>query len=242
MISRRRFLAVAAGGLGSAAVAGAQGSKPPRVGVLANNWSPKLEGFRQGLRALGYVEGQTILIELRDAGGRPEQLPPLAAELVRLPVDVIAAPDPPSAAAAKAATATIPIVIRSSDDPVATGFVASLARPGGNVTGVYSLYGELGPKRLELLKQAIPGLARVGVLWSPRVAGLVSHWKGTAAAAGRLGLLAESLEVQGVDDLARAFELAVRRRGDHAERSAHRHESRADRAARGRSPDARDVR
>src|SRR5690349_12011064 len=152
-MDRRAFLG-ALGLLAAPLAAQAQRAvKLPRIGLLANNPSPHLVAFEQGLRELGYVEGQSILVERRIADGRSSRLPALAAQLVNLRVDLIVAPDPPSTLAAKGATMSIPIVMRSSDDPVQVGLVASLAKPGGNITGVYSLLAELEPKRLELLKE-----------------------------------------------------------------------------------------
>jgi putative ABC transport system substrate-binding protein len=180
-----------------------------RIGLLSNNRGPHLEAFHRSLRELGYVEGRNLVLEDRSAEGRSERLPNLAAELVRLNVDVLVAPDPPSAAAAKAATKSIPIVIRSSNDPVEAGFVASLARPGGNITGVYSLYAELTPKRLEILKEAIPRLARVAVLWNPDFPGTLPRWDETQIAAKALGLELHSLEVRRSEELEEAFKSAL---------------------------------
>ncbi|MBI2754075.1 MAG: ABC transporter substrate-binding protein [Betaproteobacteria bacterium] len=173
-----------------------------------NTRGPHLHAFSSGLRGLGYVEGRNIVVELRSADGNTERLPELAAALASLRVDVLVAPDPPSTFAAKAATKTIPIVMRSSNDPVEMGLVSSLARPGGNVTGVYSLYAELTPKRLELLKEAIPGLTRVAVLWNPEFRGSQVVWRDTQAAAKALGLTLHSLEVRRPEDLEGAFRAA----------------------------------
>jgi putative tryptophan/tyrosine transport system substrate-binding protein len=128
--------------------------------------APSLEAFRQGLRELGYVEGQTIAMEYRYADGKAEQLPALAADLVRVTVDVIVTWGTPATQAAKQATTTIPIVIGAALDLVATGLVASLARPGGNITGVTSSIVESNAKALEVFKEAVPGVARVAVLWN----------------------------------------------------------------------------
>jgi putative ABC transport system substrate-binding protein len=179
-----------------------------RIGLLVNNRGPHLHAFTSGLRELGYVEGRNILVELRSADGSTERLPELAAALASLRVDVLVAPDPPSTFAAKAATKTIPIVMRSSNDPVQMGLVSSLARPGGNITGVYSLYAELAPKRLELLKEAIPGLRRVAVLWNPEWRGTVTVWRDIQLAAKALGLELHSLEVRRPDELEGAFHAA----------------------------------
>ena len=147
-----------------------QAAKVARIGILTINRpaAPHLtEAFLQGLRDLGYVEGRNIAIEYRDAGGKVERLPALAAELVALKVDVIMGGSTPLALAAKQATRTLPIVFISSGDPVADGLVTSLARPGGNVTGLSSLTPERFGKCLELLTQAAPGVSRVAVLWQP---------------------------------------------------------------------------
>lgn len=141
----------------------------PRIGVLANVRGPAWKAFEEGLREHGYVDGKTITIEWRLAEGRFERLLELAADLVRADVKVILAPAPPYVRAARAATSSIPIVFALVSDPVAEGFVASLARPGGNVTGLSSVTVDLVPKRLELLAEMIPGLSRVAVLtdWDP---------------------------------------------------------------------------
>ena len=146
--------------------AAAKESPPDRISkcyLLSAN-SARIEAFRQGLRELGYVEGKNIVIEYRYAEGKLDRLPALAAELVRLKVDVIVTAGPAATRAAKEATVTIPIVMAQDHDPVGNGFVASLARPGGNITGLSTLAPELSGKRLELLKEIIPRLSRVAVL------------------------------------------------------------------------------
>ena len=193
--------------------ADAQPGRPvPRIGLLANNPSPYLDVLLQALRDLGYVDGQTVVIERRNANARSERLPALAAQLVARHVELIVAPDPPSARAASGATKTIPIVIRSSDDPVEEGLVASLARPGGNVTGLYSLYAELGPKRLELFREALPGLTRVGVLWNPEHPYAAVRLQELQAAARALGVQLLPLDARRAEDLDAAFRAAVRER------------------------------
>jgi putative ABC transport system substrate-binding protein len=163
------------GGLFSPVAAEAQpAAKVPRIGYISPNLAanpPTHEAFRQGLRDLGYVEGRNVVIEYRDAEGKLERLPALAAELVALKVDVIVAPGTAAALAAKQATRTLPIVFTAAVDPVTSGLVTSLARPGGNVTGLSILAPELVGKRLEQLKQAVPGVSRVAVLWQPGVLG-----------------------------------------------------------------------
>src|SRR2546427_7437075 len=151
-----------------------QTAKVARIGFLSLNLAPNphlKEAFRQGLRDLGYVEGRNVVIEYRDAGGKVERLPALAAELIALQVDVILAGGTPQALAAKQATRTLPIVFAAAADPVTDGLVTSLARPGGNVTGLTSLNPELIGKCLEQLKQAVPGVSRVVVLWPPGALG-----------------------------------------------------------------------
>jgi putative ABC transport system substrate-binding protein len=144
-----------------------QPKKVPRIGILhgasASSVAARTEAFREGLRERGYVEGKNILIEYRYAEGKSDRLPVLAAELVRLKVDIIVSTGPIVTRAAKEATSTIPIVMTNEGDPVGTGFVASLARPGGNITGLSTLAPELSGKRLELLKEIIPQLSRVAV-------------------------------------------------------------------------------
>jgi len=171
--TRRAFIGTLAGGLLAAPLA-AEAQAPvkvPRIGYLSalspTDNTDILEAFRQGLHELGYVEGQTIAIEYRFAEGRPERLPALAAELVRLKVDVIVTGPPPAPEAAKQATSTIPIVFAVAGDPVALGLVASVARPGGNITGLSSIAPEVVGKQLELLKEVAPKVSRVAVLQNP---------------------------------------------------------------------------
>ena len=148
-----------------------QPARIPRIGILiapsASFFSARVEALRQRLRELGYVEGKNIVIEYRYAEGKLERLPDLAAELVRLKVDVIVTTGPAAILAAKKASATIPIVFAGAADPVGTGFVSSLARPGGNITGLSIMAPDLDGKRLELLKEAFPKVARVAFLWQP---------------------------------------------------------------------------
>jgi putative ABC transport system substrate-binding protein len=196
----------------------AQAQQPkriPRIGWLEIS-SPNPEVlrliglFRKGLRDLGWFEGQNLAIEYRYAEGKAERLPELAAELVRLKVDLIATHSGSPIRAAKEATKTIPIVMVVSGDPVAEGFVASLARPGGNITGLSLLSPELSGKRLELLKEVFPRLSRVGVLRDPKMHG--PAWKEVEAASRSLRLKLQPLDVQGSDDLARVFEVARKER------------------------------
>jgi putative ABC transport system substrate-binding protein len=164
-----------------------------------------IEAFRQGLRELGYVEGKTFVLELRYGEARFERLPELARELVGLKVDVIVTGTDVAIAAVKRETQTIPIVMGNSTDPVGTGFVASLARPGGNVTGVSSISPELSGKRLELLREIVPGLSRAAFLWNPDIRGAVLDYNETEGAARSLGMQVQSVEVVRAEDLDRAF-------------------------------------
>ena len=176
------------------------------TGASAAAESSSVEALRQGLHDLGYVEGQTISMVYRWADGQVDQLPSLAADLVRLQVDVIVARGWLASQAAQRATQTIPIVmVGVGRDPVAAGLVASLARPGGNITGLINLGVELSAKRLELLKEVVPQLSRVAVLWEGSSAGQLETLQEVQAAARRLGLTAQSWEVRGTDDFERVF-------------------------------------
>jgi putative ABC transport system substrate-binding protein len=187
-----------------------------RIGILiptsASFLSARVEALRQGLRALGYVEGKNILIEDRYAEGKGERLPDLAAELVQLKVDVIVTSSPSATLAAKKASATIPIVIASANDPVGTGLVSSLAQPGGNITGLSLMVPDLDGKRLELLKEAFPKVARVAFLWEPGGSRGNLPLTGMEAAAKALGLKLLSLEVRSLDDFEGAFARAKEER------------------------------
>jgi putative ABC transport system substrate-binding protein len=196
-----------------------QAGKVARVGLLALNLAaaPHLpEAFRQGLRDLGYVEGRNVVIEYRDAEGKAERLPALAAELVALKVDVILAAGTPQALAAQHATKTIPIVFASgASDPVTSGLVTSLARPGGNVTGLTGLGPELVGKVLELLTQAVPGVSRVAALWQPGTLGERTEkdmLKGAEDTGRALGVRLQFVEARGPDDFDRAFSDMTRAR------------------------------
>jgi putative ABC transport system substrate-binding protein len=195
-----------------------QAPKAPRIGVLHPGApaaaSQLVAAFKQGLREHGYVEGQNIVVERRFAEARAERLSDIAAELVRLKVDVIVTASDVGIAAVKQQTETIPIVMANSTDPVGTGFVASLARPGGNVTGLSNISPELSAKRLELLKEAVPGLSRVAIMWSPDVRGAVLDYKETENAARSLRLQLQSAEVSRTDDFSRAFSALTIRRAE----------------------------
>jgi putative ABC transport system substrate-binding protein len=193
-----------------------QPKKTPRIGFLlapsGSAVSESLDAFRQALRDLGYIEGQNIVIEYRYAEGKFDRLPDFAAELVRLKVDVIAAGGSPAIQAAKDATRTIPIVMTGLSDPVAWGVIASLDRPGGNITGL-SLGGyELIGKRLELLKETVPRASRIAFFWTSQSPAPDLRSKETQSASQALGLRIQSLEVRGPNDLEGAFQAAVKGR------------------------------
>jgi putative ABC transport system substrate-binding protein len=184
-----------------------QPTKIPRIGYQsAGSSGEREEAFRQGLRELGYVEGQNIVIEWRFAQGKPDQVPRNAAGLVQLKVDVIVTGGPTDTRAAKAATSTIPIVMTNEGDPVGTGLVASLSRPGGNITGLATLSPELNGKRLELLKETLPRLSHVVALRGPGSQGSAVTLKETEVVARSLGLKLKFQVVKEPDDLNRAFE------------------------------------
>jgi putative ABC transport system substrate-binding protein len=170
------------------------------------------EAFRQGLRAIGYVEGQNITIEYRYAEGKENRLPDLAANLVHLKVDVIVVGGSQVISAVKNATGTIPVVMGASSDPVGTGLVASLARPGGNITGLTLLSPELSGKRLELLKETVPGVSRIAALSHPANPASALMLRETREAARSLGVQLQILEVRGADEFDNAFEAAKKDR------------------------------
>jgi ABC-type uncharacterized transport system substrate-binding protein len=218
-VERRAFLTAFMAVLAAPLAAGAQQmAKVARIGYLGTNRAanPQLhEAFRQGLRDLGYVVGRNLVIEYRDAEGKVERLPALAPELVALNVDVIVAPGTPQALAAKQATRTIPIVFTAAGDPVTDGLVTSLARPGGNVTGLATLSPELVGKNLEQLKQAVPGVSRVAILWQPGGMGERTEndmLKGVEVTARALGMRPQLIEARGPADFDRAFSEMTRAR------------------------------
>src|SRR5262245_51437449 len=212
-MDRRAFITVVGGSMLAAPLTGEaqQSAKIARIGWLGNNLAalPHVhEAFRQGLRDLGYVVGRDVVIEYRDAEGKLERFPALAAELVALKVDVIVTGNTPAALAAKQATRTIPIVFAGVADPVTSGLVGGLARPGDNVKGLCKINRELVGKCLEQLKQAVPGVSRVAVLWHPGGLGERTHKdmrKGAEVAAGALGVRLQFVEARGPDDFDRAF-------------------------------------
>jgi putative ABC transport system substrate-binding protein len=181
----------------------------PRIGFLspatASQRRAELDAFWQGMRGLGYVEGQNLVVEYRWAEGRFDRLPKLADELVHLGVSVIVAHTTPGALAAKQAAGTIPVVMTNAGDPVGSHLVASLAKPGGNVTGLSMLNIDLGGKRVELLREVVPGLSRIFVLWNPDNHGNVLIMKNTEIAARVLGVQLHSFEVRRLEDLEHAF-------------------------------------
>jgi putative ABC transport system substrate-binding protein len=196
----------------------AQAQQPavPRIGILiptsGSFLSARVEAFRQRLREHGYVEGKNIFIEYRYSEGKPERVPDLAAELVRLKVDVIVTVGPGLTLAAKKASGTIPIVFASANDPVGTGLVSSLARPGGNITGLSLMVPDLDGKRLELLKEAFPKVARVALLWNHSGSRGNSPLTEMEAVAKALGLKLLSLDVRSRDDFEGAFARAKKER------------------------------
>ena len=196
----------------------AQAQQPaniPRIGYLGStSVSARTEAFRQGLRELGYVEGKNIVIEWRRHEGKVDRLPALAAELVRLKVDIIITAGAPAARAAKEATPTIPIVMTQVGDPVANGFVASLAQPGGNITGLSTLAPELSGKRLELLKEVVPRLSRVAVFGTSTNPDNAPSLKEVEFAAKGLGVKLQYLNVLDRKDSETAFQAAVKGRAE----------------------------
>jgi len=191
------------------AVEAQQAQRVPRIGVLTMSVASSMaafEGLRQGLRNHGYVEGQNIVLEIRFAQGRPERLAGMAAELVQMKVDIIITESTLAAQAAKNASGTIPIVMAVTGDPVGAGLVASLGRPGGNVTGLSVLAHELSGKRLQLLKEVIPSAIQVAVIWNPAYPSAAGYLTETRAAARSMGLELQSFEVRSSSDLNVAFE------------------------------------
>jgi putative ABC transport system substrate-binding protein len=197
-----------------------QPKKVPRIGFLSgsppSSIKARTEAFRQGLRELGYVEGRNIVIEWRSAEGKRDRFPALAADLVRLKVDLIVTAGPLVTRAAKEATSTIPIVMALDSDPVGNGFVASLARPGGNITGLSMLAPELSGKQLELLKEIIPKLSRVAIFGTSTRPGNAQQLKEVELAAGAFGVQLQYLDILSPKDIETAFQAAVRERADGA--------------------------
>ncbi len=188
----------------------------PRMGVLLLGAPPNanLDAFIQGLRELGYIEGKNILVEYRFAEGKADRLPELARELVLLKVDAIFTAGTPAIFALKGATKTIPIVFFSASDPIGTGVVASLAHPGGNITGISVLASDLWPKRLELLKEIFPKLSRVAMLWNKGNAGMALEAKATQEVAGPLGVTLQDRGVIDANELDVVFAVMTKDRPD----------------------------
>jgi len=195
-----------------------QPKKVPRIGYLGavspSAVSARTEAFRQGLRELGYVEGKNIVIEWRSSEGKQDRLPSLVAELVRLKVDVIITAGPQSTRAAKEATVTIPIVMAQANDPLGNGFVASLSRPGGNITGLSTLAPEISGKQLELLKEIVPRLSRVAVFGNSTTPGTAQALREVEVAAGAFGVKLQYLDVRGPKDIETVFRAAGKGRAD----------------------------
>jgi len=203
--------------LAASLAAGAQPTrKVPRIGYLAavsaSADAPRLAAFRQGLRELGYVEGQTIQIEYRHESEDLQRLPQHAADLLRMNVDLLVAVTSNAAVAAKKTTSTVPIVFMGVTDPIAIGLAESLARPGGNITGITNVAAVLAGKRLELLKEVLPKLTRVAVLWDPKAPGSIPQWEASKDPAAKLGLQLFSMQASTVEDYYAAFRDAVKAR------------------------------
>jgi putative tryptophan/tyrosine transport system substrate-binding protein len=215
-VSRREFITLLGGAAAvwPFAVRAQQSKKIPRIGVLWPNPPTTFGPMRQGLKDFGYLEGQNIAFEFRWAEGKLDQLPELAAELVRLQVDVIVTLAPQATLAAKQATQTIPIVFVAMGDPVASGVVASLAQPGGNVTGTTRMLSEMSAKHVELIKEAVPSLAKLAVLWNPTNSSHAPALQAVHAAARALSLQAQPLEVRAAAELDGTFDVVVRERAD----------------------------
>jgi len=195
-----------------------QAGKIPRIGFLSSviptALSARVDAFRQGLRDLGYVEGKNIAIEYRYAEGKVDRLPGLAAELVRLKVDIIVSAGPPNTRAAKQATATIPIIMGYDDDPVGTGFVASLAHPGGNITGLATLAPEISGKQMQLLKEVVPRLSRVYVLGNASQPGHSQALSAINLVADEFRVQIQYVELRELKDIETAFQAATKEHAD----------------------------
>ncbi len=212
-MDRRAFILATTGGLLAAPLAeGQQLGRVPRIGVLAPG-SPPLEhfdAFRKGLRELGYAEGQTIILESRWDEGNTARHASMVADLIRLKVDIIVAGTTPTALAARKATRTIPIVMAAIADPVGAGLVTSLARPGGNITGMSLISAELSGKRIGILKEAMPSISRIAVLWNPMNPNTVGLLHDTKGASQSLGIQVQVLEVRNGAEIDAAFQSALK--------------------------------
>ena len=193
-------------------------AKVPRIGILStfsqSSIAARAEGFQQGLRELGYIEGKNIVLEWRSAEGNNDRMRALAAELVGLKVDVLVSPGPSITRVFKEATSTIPIVMAQDTDPVGSGFVASLARPGGNITGLATLAAEIGGKQLDLLKEIVPKLSRVAVIGNSTIPGDAQAIRETVLAAGAYEIYLRYLDVPDPKDLETTFRIAAKGHAD----------------------------
>ena len=219
LYKRREFITLLGGTAAwPLAVRAQQAGKVHRIGVLETiSTTLNVANFyalREGLRQLGYAEGQNLVIEYRSADGRDDRFPGLARELLALKVDVIVTRGTPAAKAVKNATSTVPVVMMASGDPVGVGLVTSLARPGGNITGLSAIVGELSPKRLELIKEIVPGLARIAVLANTCNDAVRRDWARIETAARSLGVQSQLLDLRESDALGPTFDDASARRAD----------------------------
>jgi ABC-type uncharacterized transport system substrate-binding protein len=209
------LVALMATRIGFEQIAEAQQPKVAKIGWLAVNPASAdfvSKGFQREFSKLGYIDGKNVVFEYRHAEGKLDRLPALAEELVRLKVDVLIAPNTPAALALKNATKIIPIVFIDVSDPIGAGLIDSLARPGGNVTGFTMISSVLAGKRLELLKETVPKLARVAVVWNPQVPNSAQSWKESQLPARELGLQLYSMEVRNADKYDAAFKEALKAR------------------------------
>ena len=219
-MNRRAFSTLLGGAAGVWPIAARaqQAGKVHRIGVLETiSTTLNVANFyalREGLRQLGYAEGQNLVIEYRSADGRDDRFPGLARELLALKVDVIVTRGTPAAKAVKNATSTVPVVMTASGDPVGVGLVTSLARPGGNITGLSAIVGELSPKRLELIREIVPGLARIAVLANTSNDAVRRDWARIETAARSLGVQSQLLDLRESDALGPTFDDASARRAD----------------------------
>ena len=218
-MNRREFISLLGGAAAWPLRAGAQqAGKVYRIGVLEMTSATlnvaNVYALRAGLRQLGYFEGQNLVIEYRSADGRDDRFPGLARELLALKVDVIVTRGTPAAKAAKNATSTVPVVMAASGDPLGTGLVTSLSRPGGNITGLSAIVGELAPKRLELIREIVPGLARIAVLANTSNDAVRRDWARIETAARSLGVQSQLLDLRKSDALGPTFDDAGARRAD----------------------------
>jgi putative ABC transport system substrate-binding protein len=213
-MNRRQFITLLGGAATSWPLGALAQGKIWRMGFIAHGHERFYDALFEGLREFGYTEGQNLIVERRYAQGHAERFPEFAAEMVRLNVDVVVVVTTPAALAVKKATATIPIVHPNAIDPLNTGLVASLAHPGGNLTGGAQLTAEASAKRLEALKKVVPGLSRGAALWNPGNPALAFAWKETQAAARALGVALQSHEVQGPKDFEAAFAAIAQDRPD----------------------------